>query len=98
MTYEDALYFEQEQYRANLQAGEEFYQEGKADGAFGYPAQYADDTYLMGYCAGLKELPIEKDGRIKRFPDETEAPVQFEAPVLWRSHEQPTVVRGFSID
>jgi hypothetical protein len=106
MTYEEYLDFEQEQYRANLQAGEEQFDEGKADGAFGYMPQYADDTYLMGYCAGVKQLPIEPDGRIKRFPDETAAPALTEwqletqrianAPVMGR--KAPLTVRGIAIE
>ncbi len=34
--------------------------EGKADGAFGKKAIYADPTYLEGYVAGLKELPSDE--------------------------------------
>jgi len=42
----------------------ELYLDGKADAAFGYFPVRSDDEYLKGYCAGLKELPLDEKGRI----------------------------------
>ncbi|NJO74183.1 MAG: hypothetical protein HC833_10770 [Leptolyngbyaceae cyanobacterium RM1_406_9] len=39
--------------------------DGAADAAFGRLPEYADDDYLAGYMAKLKELPRNPDGKIQ---------------------------------
>lgn len=68
MSYEIALQIEQEQNTANLLVGEGLFDEGRTDGAFGYRARYADEIYLLGYIAGVQELPRHKDGQINYGP------------------------------
>ncbi len=43
--------------------------EGKTDAAFGRMPEYQDSTYLEGYVAGVKELPIDPEtDRIQHYP------------------------------
>lgn len=43
---------------------EEQYLDGATDAAFGRLAQFADEAYLAGYVAKLKELPRDATGYI----------------------------------
>jgi hypothetical protein len=43
------------------------YLEGSTDAAFGHLPEYADDAYLAGYIAKLKELPKGDDGHIQHY-------------------------------
>lgn len=47
-------------------AAESLYLDGKTDAAFGaFPTSNHSD-YLAGYSAGIRELPVDADGRIIR--------------------------------
>lgn len=66
MTYEstaDCIRAEQED-KAD-KAREDLYLDGSTDAAFGRLPEFADETYLAGYIAKLKELPQDAAGRIR---------------------------------
>jgi hypothetical protein len=43
------------------------YASGLDDAAFGRRPEYADDAYLAGYVAQLKQLPTHENGRIRHY-------------------------------
>jgi hypothetical protein len=45
----------------------EWYDEGRDDASGGRLARWADEAYLSGYVAGLKELPKNPDGTLKHY-------------------------------
>jgi hypothetical protein len=48
------------------QAAEALYLDGATDAAFNQPPERADEDYLAGYMATLKNLPRNEDGTIQR--------------------------------
>jgi hypothetical protein len=45
----------------------EWYHEGQDDASGGRLARWADEAYLSGYVAALKELPKNSDGTLKHY-------------------------------
>jgi hypothetical protein len=45
----------------------EWYSEGRDDASGGRLARWADEAYLSGYVAGLKELPKNPDGTLRHY-------------------------------
>lgn len=64
MPPEILLELDQERREAELADQENEFYSGKTDAAFGCKPVYANEPYLMGYVAGIQELPRLADGRI----------------------------------
>lgn len=45
----------------------DWYHEGREDASGGRLARWADEAYLSGYVAGLKELPKNPDGTLRHY-------------------------------
>jgi hypothetical protein len=43
------------------------YADGAKDATYGRLPEYADDAYLAGYVAKLKQLPTQESGRIRHY-------------------------------
>lgn len=64
MTPFEAKFVDQERIEQSDAAYEERYLEGNTDAAFGRLPEFADEAYLSGYVAKLKELPKDPTGRL----------------------------------
>lgn len=77
MTPVDELILE-ERDRTQGAAAYDLFLDGQTDAAFGNLPKYRDSIYLQGYCAGIRELPINADGTIRWYAPPEKNAVEFE--------------------
>ncbi|MEM0980740.1 MAG: hypothetical protein AAGH78_10750 [Cyanobacteria bacterium P01_H01_bin.58] len=70
MTPSESLAVDQERVEANEAAAYEWAQMGESDATLGRLPEYANDAYLAGYTAKLKQLPADGKGRIIHYQPE----------------------------
>jgi hypothetical protein len=66
MSPQDELALET-RYRQQDEAAQALYLDGCTDAGFGQLPQYADETYLAGYMATIKNLPTDARGKIQHY-------------------------------
>lgn len=68
MTPEQGMISDQDQRESDYQTIEEWRSLGATDAAFGDLPQYANEAYLSGYVAQIKDLPRDEAGKVQHRP------------------------------